>query len=344
MWFADKYEKDLKVLGTVLLGFGATRKRTKSHGRQRFGHIRRLLSVIMPKCPPRDKFEMNVAITLKIGHATDILKMARDAVTIPGTNYHLIPSLRNVQRSSKLLRNGYIVVCKPEITFSGFRCDLVKSVTFANKVVYGEDNLDNCEVDVWGDGCDIGGSEQTRLCFRILRDTPNNVTSQSATTAFCFGAFRGKDSRFVLEQNIGPTIVGDQTSGWLYSQTKQLSQLGVRVTYSGDSPFLNRLILGTSSDACSDCPSKLSLYVGDNVTYLPTKVHDLTCLRSDVNVPFRQEIPTQSLVYLDDIRCVFPDATHMITRCVESDLRKIAQFICNKMYPYEKVIFQFHNV
>ena len=34
-------------------------------------------------------------------------------------------------------------------------------------------------------------------------------------------AYRGKDARYSMELNLGPTIVGDQESGWLYNQVRK---------------------------------------------------------------------------------------------------------------------------
>ena len=85
-------------------------------------------------------------------------------------------------------------------------------------------------------------------------------------------------------------------------------------------------------------PSDLALYVGSE-KYLPTDVDDYTGMRHNLKAPFREENPQSSLVYLEDIRCVMPDVTHMITRCVESDLRKAAQKIVNEK-PVYKVSLQ----
>ena len=134
---------------------------------------------------------------------------------------------------------------------------------------------------------------------------------------------------------MGPEIAGKQETGWLYKQTKELSTEGAVVTYSGDKPFLYRLILAIDSDASNQYPSDLALYVGSE-KYLPTDVDDYTGMRHNLKeIPFRKEIPQNSLVYLEDIRCVMPDVTHMITRCVESDLRKAAQKVVNEKPVYK---------
>ena len=106
------------------------------------------------------------------------------------------------------------------------------------------------------------------------------------------------------------------------------------MTYSGDTPFLHRLILGFGNDLSTDYPSKMALYVEDEC-FLPSLCDKITGRRTDVKIPFRTNIPETSLVFLNDVRCICPDATHMLTRCVESDLRKMAQKIINDKSPFE---------
>ena len=144
-----------------------------------------------------------------------------------------------------------------------------------------------------------------------------------------------------MVQNFGPTTAGDQESGWLYSQTNSLRQLGAKLTYSGDSPLLLRLDIGVSNEQSSDTVSWLPLYMSNDTTYFrPLTCQPATGKRTELNVPFRKKLPKTSLVSIEDIRCVCPDATHMITRCVETDLRKMAQKIINDMYPHEKFAIQ----
>ena len=76
-----------------------------------------------------------------------------------------------------------------------------------------------------------------------------------------------------------------------------------------------------------------------------TDFRPLTCepetgKRTELNVPFRKKLPKTSLVSIEDIRCVCPDAIHMITRCVGTDLRKMAQKVTDDMHPHEKFTIQ----
>ena len=106
------------------------------------------------------------------------------------------------------------------------------------------------------------------------------------------------------------------------------------MTYSGDSPFLLRLVLGTSNEKAKVYPSRLPLYVTDKA-FLPTTCDTETGKRTAREVPFREDVPKTSLAFMTDIRPVSPDATHMITRCVERDLNKMVQKIVHDKHPYE---------
>ena len=57
-------------------------------------------------------------------------------------------------------------------------------------------------------------------------------------------------------------------------------------------------------------------------------------------MPFSKKLPKASLGSIEDIRCICPDAPHMITRCVETDLRKKAQNATDDMHPHEKFAIQ----
>ena len=164
--------------------------------------------------------------------------------------------------------------------------------------LFGTKELNGQRVDIWGDGCEIGGVETTRIAFRILTD---KIKCQSSDAVFCFAAYRGKDSSFAMEQNLGPTIAGVQESGWLFMKTLELSKRGVILTYSGDSPFLMRLVLGITNESAS--PSKMPLYVTER-DYTPTKCHHETGLRSDVIIPFRKDLPKSFLVFYENIQSV----------------------------------------
>ena len=77
----------------------------------------------------------------------------------------------------------------------------------------------------------------------------------------------------------------------------------------------------------------------DTTDFRPLTCQPETGKRTELNVPFRKKLPRTSLVSIEIIRCVCPDATHMITRCVETDLRKMAKKITLDMHRHKKFPF-----
>ena len=105
--------------------------------------------------------------------------------------------------------------------------------------------------------------------------------------------------------------------------------------------FLLRLVIGVSNEQSSDTVSWLPLLLSNDTTdFRPLTCKPETGKRTELNVPFRKKLPKTSLVSIENFRCVCPDATHMITRCVETDLRKMVQKITDDMHPREKFAIQ----
>ena len=170
------------------------------------------------------------------------------------------------------------------------------------------------------------------------------MVSDSSIPYKIFAAFRGKDSRFAMEQNLVPSVAGSQETGWLFQQTQTLRHFGVKVTCSGDTPFLNRLIIAAGNDISRDHPSSMALYVEDK-EFVPTLCHEdtgnikkylrraygfidyITGRRTDLTVPFRENVPEEALLSIESVLAICPDATHLVTRCTENDLRRMAQKI-----------------
>ena len=182
-------------------------------------------------------FRDALAFHTKTGNVNDVINLIRSRLSVPGLGFNLVPSIRTVDTSNAKFTQHFIKLCNPERTFSGFRVDVVRCVKLAAYAILQTTNISGLKVDIWGDGAAIGGTEVTRLAFRLICE---EISVQSSDSVFCFAAYRGKDSRFALEQNVGYEKVGDQTSGWLFKQTVALRELGVKLTYSGDNPFLLR--------------------------------------------------------------------------------------------------------
>ena len=271
-----------------------SRKKTYSGYRKNDTNVLRALAMeLFSKRGSTKDFEFCLGIACKTGNVEEVINIIRNRLQLIGLGHNLVPSMRNVQRSTASLVNHFLALCKPQKSFSGFRTDLVACIQLAVFLLFKTENINNVKVDIWGDGCEIGGTEVTNMAFRLLSE---DISAQSATSVFCFAgtpfskiilksflhkffsqletkmiflAYRGKDSRFAMELNLGPSVVGCQESGWLFQQTNQLKNLGAKLTHSGDTPFLHRLILGSGNDLSTDYPSKMALYVEEE-RFLPS--------------------------------------------------------------------------
>ena len=274
-----------------------------------------------------------LALVKKTSDIDAIINYIRDRLKLAGVKENIIPSNRSTRNSVQATKIYFIELCKPEPTTAGFRIDLVATVKLVLYLHTKSTDLKDAVVDIWGDGCEIGGKEVTRLCFRLL-SLSDRLSVQSSDSAFCFASYYGKDTRFGLEENLGWTTAGDQTTGWLYRQTEALNAQGALVTYSGDSPFILRLFTGKANDKV--CKSSLPLYIDpeEGSNFLPNQVDQQTLKRLDVPVPFRKDIPRMALAYARGVTVICPDATHMMIRLVECDLKKMAQLIIDVKKPY----------
>ena len=138
-------------------------------------------------------FRDAMAIHTKTGNVNDVINLIRSRLSVPGLGFNLVPSIRTVVTSNAKFTQQFIKLCNPERTFSGFRVDVVRCVKLAAYAILQTTNISGLNVDIWGDGAAIGGTEVTRLAFRLICE---EISVQSSDSVFCFAAYRGKDSRF----------------------------------------------------------------------------------------------------------------------------------------------------
>jgi hypothetical protein len=277
-----------------------------------------------------------LAIELKTGDASSVIDVLRDHLQFE-TQTNLIPSTRSIRRSNNLINRHFIALLRPTRTYSGFRVDLVLFVRLTVFLLLGRDDLDGIPIDIWGDALARGSRDVTRFAFRILSQMPNNLSQQSTNAVFTFAAFFGKDNRFVMEQNIGWEVVGDQKTSWLYIQTKCLADLGCQITLSGDVPFSMRLVLDRTQEQTKKSASNVPMYVPDEANsadVLPTATCPETGHRTNLKLPLRDSLPLESLIYLPSTCAVCPDLLHMMVRNTENDLRKMAQKMLDDKKPH----------
>ena len=153
-------------------------------------------------------FRDAMAIHTKTGNVNDVINLIRSRLSVPGLGFNLVPSIRTVLTSNAKFTQHFIKLCNPERTFSGFRM-VVRCVKLAACAILQTTNISGLNVDIWGDGAAIGGTEVTRLAFRLICE---EISVQSSDSVFCFAAYRGKDSRFALEQNVGYAPMAQPTS------------------------------------------------------------------------------------------------------------------------------------
>ena len=170
-----------------------------------------------------------LSLVMRTGNTEDLIGCIRAHLDVRGLKENLVPSIRSIRKTTASIVRNFIALCRPERTFSGFRVDLVTCVKIATFLIHETTSLDGIRVDIWGDGCEIGGKEVTRLTFRLLRDGAG-PSAQSSDAVFCFATYRGKDARYALELNIGPTKVGSQESGWLFMQASFNSNVNIFYT------------------------------------------------------------------------------------------------------------------
>ena len=130
-------------------------------------------------------FRDALAIHTKTGNVNDVINLIRSRLSVPGLGFYLVPSIPTVVTSNAKFTQHFIKLCNPEKFFSGFRVDVVRCVKLAAYVIHETTNISGLKVDIWGDGTAIGGTEVTRLAFRLICE---EVSVQSSDSVFCFAA------------------------------------------------------------------------------------------------------------------------------------------------------------
>ena len=127
-------------------------------------------------------FRHMLSLTIKTGNVDDVINVIRSRLKVSGT-HNLVPGITPIKESTAEIMGYFSAICEPERTFSGFRCNLVRCVEAASFLLCGTSDLSGLRVDIWGDGCEIGGVEETRMVFRIITD---RISCQSSNSVFCF--------------------------------------------------------------------------------------------------------------------------------------------------------------
>ena len=160
------------------------RKKTYSGYRKNDTNVVRVLAIeLFSKRGSTKDFEFCLGIACKTGNVEEVINIIRNRLQLIGLGHNLVPTMRNVQRSTASLVNHFLDLCKPQKSFSGFRTDLVACIQLAVFLLFKTENINNFKVDIWRDGCKIGGTEVTRMAFRLFSE---DICAQSAASVFCF--------------------------------------------------------------------------------------------------------------------------------------------------------------
>ena len=126
---AKRNNVNFEALIDVILHFSRTKEPE---------YLKSVIKQIFPNFQSRETITPNVAVSLKSGKAEYLLFTLSWNLKINklGKFQNLVQSRRAVQRHQSQIMENFIPVCKPEATFSGFRCDLVSCVKFAAWILY----------------------------------------------------------------------------------------------------------------------------------------------------------------------------------------------------------------
>ena len=109
----------------------ARRKRSASGN-----HIRFLFTGLLMDRGSSECFRYELSIKMKTVNIEDILKAIRQTlVSVCLGGGSLVPSIRHIKRATRLIMKLFVTICEPERTYSGFRVDLLKTVTSASLVL-----------------------------------------------------------------------------------------------------------------------------------------------------------------------------------------------------------------
>ena len=73
---------------------------------------------------------------MKTGNMEDILNANRQSLVSVGLGGgSLVPSFRHIKRATGVIMKLFVTICEPERTYTGFRVNLLRAVTFASLVL-----------------------------------------------------------------------------------------------------------------------------------------------------------------------------------------------------------------
>lgn len=191
--YADKRQFGIEELIFKFLEEANLRKAKNSKRSSVVNHIKGICNALFgtEDMTRREKFREELTVSSTTGNWQQILQVVRRHLQITGLGKNIVPSIRTLSRKKHDLLGYFMQTMKPEQTQSGFRIDLVNAVQLFVYSMMGRTDLTNIEVDIWGDGAQVGRDDVTRLAFRILNKEVG-ISCQSVQSVVTFAAFSGK--------------------------------------------------------------------------------------------------------------------------------------------------------
>ncbi len=191
--YADQNKFSLRELITKLMEEAESRKSKGGKRGRDVNHIKVVVDALFQTDDKnqREKLREELTLASKTQHWSYMLQLIRSRLKVTGLGRNIIPSVRTLQRESCLLIQCFYDTMRPQHTYSGFRIDLVSAVKFVSFFKLRNEDLNGLQVDIWGDGAEIGKVNVTRLAFRIL-NKETETSAQSVDSVFTFACFRGE--------------------------------------------------------------------------------------------------------------------------------------------------------
>ncbi len=189
---------------TLVLKAAESRKKRQKKPCKEINHVKQIVEPLFGGKKKRQRQRVALCLTATTENWEKVIEAISSFLKLPGIKHSLVPCSRTLRRVKTDYHCFFMSLMKFEKIYSGFRINLVAAVKCAAFMLWRKTDLNGMSVDIWGDGVEIGALDMIRLAYRFLGQ---KMSCQSEKSVFAFAILRGHDSRFVLENNMGWSIV-----------------------------------------------------------------------------------------------------------------------------------------
>ena len=156
----------------------ATKRKDQKMTKRETEYALKIVKNLLKNRGSTEDFRHQLSLVMKTGNTEDKINVFRRRPSIVGLEYNSVPCIRLVKKSTSEIQSYFTAMGEPERTFSGFRCNLTRSVGIASYFLFGSNPIRDLRVHIWGDGC-----ETTQIAFRIRTDKTSSVNHQMLHSA-----------------------------------------------------------------------------------------------------------------------------------------------------------------